>query len=163
MPYLKLLKLLYIAEREFLVEESEMIFGDRVVAMKYGPVLSNVYRLIKNAGVPGNPLGQFVRRSHDYSVELTHDPGSDHLCRAETNKLDDVFRRFGHIDRFLAVKMTHDFPEWANNFDTNSTRGMFPISVEDILAGQNKTELIDKVRERQAEIEWHEKMFGAQS
>ena len=163
MPYLKLLKLLYIAEREYLVEESEMIFGDRVVAMKYGPVLSNVYRLIKNEGVNTKQWGQYIHQCPNYSVELQNDPGCDQLCRAETQKLDDVFIRFGNMNRFLAVETTHDFPEWANNFDTNSPRRMFPISVEDILAGQHKLDLIDQVRQRQAEIDWHEKLFGAQS
>jgi len=54
MPYWKLLKLLCIAEREYLVDESEMIFGDRVVAMKYGPVLSNVCLLANRS--PDGPI-----------------------------------------------------------------------------------------------------------
>jgi uncharacterized phage-associated protein len=163
MPYLKLLKLLYIAEREFLVEESEMMFGDRVVAMKYGPVLSHVYRLIKNKGRNTEQWRECIRNATDYSVELYQDPGFGNLCRAEMEKLDDVFRRYGNMNQFLAVEMTHDFPEWANNYDTNSLRKAFPISVEDILSCQDKADLIAQVRERQEEIAHYEKLFGTQS
>ena len=47
MPYLRLLKLLYIADRELLAESAASLTGDRAYAMKHGPVLSHVYSLIK--------------------------------------------------------------------------------------------------------------------
>ena len=42
MSYLRLLKLLYIADREWLAETGESITGDRAYAMKQGPVLSTI-------------------------------------------------------------------------------------------------------------------------
>ena len=162
MHYLKLLKLLYIAEREYLVEESEMMFGDSVVAMKFGPVLSNVYDLIKSEGDYAETWREYIHKGGHFCVVLHQDPGFDDLCRAERKKLDDVYRRFGHLDRFLVVEMTHDFPEWANKFDTHSSRRSFPISVEEILAALDQKELIDKVRERQEEIAWYEGMIGVE-
>jgi uncharacterized phage-associated protein len=163
MHYLKLLKLLYIAEREYLVEESEMIFGDRVVAMKYGPVLSNIFDLIKSEGDYAETWREYIRNAGRFRVVLHRDPGFGDLCRAERRKLEEVYRRYGHLDRFLVSEMTHDFPEWAHKFDTHSSRRSFPISVEEILAAQGKEELIGKVRERQAEIAWCESLFGVQS
>jgi uncharacterized phage-associated protein len=47
MPYMRLLKLLYIADREMLAETAKPVTGDRAYAMKNGPVLSHVYALIK--------------------------------------------------------------------------------------------------------------------
>lgn len=161
MSYLKLLKLLYIAEREYLVEEHEMITGDRVSAMKYGPVLNNIYSLIKKKGDRAKEWAEFIAES-EYRLALVIDPGSGRLCRAEIDKIADVFRRYGKMDRFLAAEMTHDFPEWANNFDTNSLKKSFPIPVEDILSYQNQGEMIDKVRERQGEVAHYENLFGAQ-
>ena len=43
MSRLRLLKLLYFADRELLVAKVRTITGDSVVAMKYGPVLSQTY------------------------------------------------------------------------------------------------------------------------
>ena len=162
MSYLKLLKLLYIAEREYLAEEHEMITGDRVSAMKYGPVLSNIYDLIKKKGDHAEEWAKHLTESPKYYLTVVVDPGSDRLCRAEKDKIVDVFRRYGKMGHFLAVEMTHDFPEWANNFDTNSLKKSFPISVEDILSYQDKGEMIDKVRERQNEIAHYENLFGVQ-
>jgi len=48
--YLRLLKLLHIADREWLAETGESITGDRAYAMKYGPVLSSIYDLVKGNG-----------------------------------------------------------------------------------------------------------------
>lgn len=47
MGRLRLLKLLYIADREALTERARPITGDSPVAMDNGPVLSNTYDLIK--------------------------------------------------------------------------------------------------------------------
>ena len=70
MERIRLLKLLYIADRELLAETGRTITGDRVVAMDHGPVLSQVYDLIKGqASRPrvdtarfrhGEPLGDCV-------------------------------------------------------------------------------------------------------
>jgi uncharacterized phage-associated protein len=56
MSYLRMLKLLYIADRETLKETGRPITGDRIVAMEHGPVLSSVYDLIKGVH-RGGPCG----------------------------------------------------------------------------------------------------------
>ena len=55
MPYIKLLKLLYLADREALIETGLPITGDRFVSLKFGPVLSRVLDLIKDSS-PGREL-----------------------------------------------------------------------------------------------------------
>ena len=42
MEQIRLLELLYIADRELLAETGRTITGDRAVAMRHGPVLSQV-------------------------------------------------------------------------------------------------------------------------
>jgi uncharacterized phage-associated protein len=46
MNYMKLIKLLYLADREALIRWGRPISTDRYVSMKHGPVLSNVLNLI---------------------------------------------------------------------------------------------------------------------
>ena len=47
MNYMRLLKVLYIAERENLAESSTPLTGSTVIAMKQGPVLEDVLHLIR--------------------------------------------------------------------------------------------------------------------
>jgi uncharacterized phage-associated protein len=47
MDRIRLLKLLYIVDRELLVQAGRPLTGDVAVAMNYGPVLSRVYDLIR--------------------------------------------------------------------------------------------------------------------
>jgi len=60
MEYLRLLKLLYIADREMIAQELSPITGDRVVAMKNGPVLSQVYDLIKGTAAKSGEWSCYV-------------------------------------------------------------------------------------------------------
>jgi uncharacterized phage-associated protein len=50
MSYLRMLKLLYLADRESLKETGRTITGDRVVAMEHGPVPSCAYHLLEALG-----------------------------------------------------------------------------------------------------------------
>src|SRR5712691_464729 len=49
MNYLKLIKLLYLADRESLKRHGHPISDDRYVSMDHGPVLSTTFNLIKGA------------------------------------------------------------------------------------------------------------------
>jgi len=49
MNYLKLMKLLYLADRESMRRNGRPISGDRYVSMDHGPVLSQTLNLINGA------------------------------------------------------------------------------------------------------------------
>ena len=51
MPLLKLMKLLYLAERRSLELHAEPLIGDRLVSMQHGPVLSRTYNHMNGAVV----------------------------------------------------------------------------------------------------------------
>ena len=57
MNYMRLLKLLYLAVREFLLKTGHTITGDHAGAMKRGPVSSQVYDLIRGLSSPCGGLG----------------------------------------------------------------------------------------------------------
>src|SRR6266481_4115650 len=89
MSYLRLIKLLYIADRESLKETGRKITRDRTVAMKNGPVLSGIYDLIKGRHEAADEWSQKIRKD-GYQVELVDDPGSGQLSRYEIKKLREV-------------------------------------------------------------------------
>lgn len=74
MARIRLLKLLYIVDRELLADVARPLTGARVVAMKYGPVLSQVYDLIKGeaarAGVWVDTFIPRVTRSRYRAIQV---------------------------------------------------------------------------------------------
>jgi uncharacterized phage-associated protein len=127
MHYIKLLKLLYIADREALAEWGIPVSHDSYVSMDNGPVLSQTYNLIKDGGrfwsdYISAPIG-------DYEVELTGGlPKTRKMSQAEENLLRRVFEEYGNKYRFDLVDYVHTFPEWQNPHGSS-----IPIPLEDIL------------------------------
>ncbi|NJL52550.1 MAG: SocA family protein [Hydrococcus sp. SU_1_0] len=167
MKYLGLLKMLYIADRIALEQLEMPITGDCYFSLKYGPVLSQVYDLIK-----GKQSGKAARHRdlsqssdcqggdnlsiwsefisprsgyRDYYVSLRADPGNDELCQEEEEILKKVYALFGHLDPFIVAEWTHGLPEWQQPEPINSA---IPIVIEDILhnVGKNDSE-IEEIRQ----------------
>ena len=124
--YLRLLKLLYIADRESLKETRRPITGDEVSAMEYGPVLERTYDLIKpECKVDG--WKKFIE-TNGYDVHLVGDPGKGQLALYERKKLADVSHRYKDHTWKQLSDLTHDFPEWHNPGKTS-----IPIPLRSIL------------------------------
>lgn len=111
MPYIKLLKLIYYADREMLQRWGIPMTYDRWFSMKCGPVLSATYDLIKsNAGSIWSKF--IVSEGHD--VVLRSDPGNGELSKAESKIIEDTFNEHGDKDKWDLVCETHDLPEWVD-------------------------------------------------
>ena len=143
--------MLYIADRIALERLETPITGDRYFSIKYGPVLSEVYDLIKGKSA-GNTLflwqGFISPREgyNGYFVSLKQDPGNDELCEAEEEILRSVYSAFGHLDPFDVAAWTHTLPEWQQPQPVTSA---IPIYIEDILHNVGKTEAeIEEIRQQ---------------
>ncbi|HYL73381.1 MAG TPA: Panacea domain-containing protein [Bryobacteraceae bacterium] len=153
MKYLKLIKLLYIADREALARWGRPISTDRYVSMREGPVTSNVYNLIVSEPMPSE---QSIWKTHirtvaDWDVELISDPGNDELSRSETALLAEIFDQHGYKNRWDLVRETHKFPEWKDP-GTSST----PITYREILRSLKSSE------EASADLEELKSMIAAE-
>jgi len=135
--YLRLLKLLYIADREMLVAAGFPISGDRICAMKNGPVLSRTYDIIKGENSQAGEWEKFIRRD-GYQVELIGEPGRGQLSRGEIAKLNEVVERHHGVDDWDLVEQTHALAEWKKNFREGTST---TIAWEDVLEAQGKAEL----------------------
>jgi uncharacterized phage-associated protein len=137
MSYLKLIKLLYIVDREALIRWGRTVTTDRHVSMPKGPVLSQIYDLITGDEPPG--VETFWRRHisapQHFEIEMNRDPGDDELSGAEEALIDEVFNEHGWKGRWELVRYTHDLPEWQD-----PGGGSLPISYRDILRAADKTE-----------------------
>lgn len=135
MMRLRLIKLLYLAEREHLRDAGRPIVGDYYVSMRHGPVLSNVLDLAEEDDrLPGAVWRGYIRRDGEHGVRLVQDPGQDQLSRAEVETLRRVHREQRSRTRWEIRDMTHLFPEWQDPGPSS-----VPIFVEDILSALGKT------------------------
>lgn len=143
MGRMRLLKLLYITDRESLRDRGAPITGDHAVAMKNGPVLSETYDLIKGEHLHAADWGEHFENI-GYDVHWTKDPGNGKLSKYEIEKLNEVARRFEHEDDWALAEITHDFPEWRKNKPGTSSRS---IPFEDILEAVGRADDINSIRE----------------
>lgn len=141
--YMRLLKLLYLAERRSLQETGKMITWDRISAMERGPVLSAVYDFIK--GIDATDWERFIEKRH-FDVKLLDDPGAGELSDFEIDTLRRVAAEFADYDEWQLVDWIHkNCPEWKDPGNTS-----VPMRVESILEhvgmGQHAREILEEAR-----------------
>ena len=145
MHFIKLLKLLYIADREAFGSWGIPVSNDNYVSMDQGPVLSQTYNLVKEGGrfwseYISAPFG-------DYEIQLTGGPPpSKKLSRAEENMLRSIFKQYGYMNRWDLVDLVHKFPEWRDPHGSS-----IPIRIEEIL--QALAESPENIKAIVAELE----------
>jgi uncharacterized phage-associated protein len=157
MSYLRLLKLLYIADREALKEVGRPILGTRPVAMKHGPLHSIVYDLIKGQHLEEPLWSQYIERDR-YQLKLVQDPGVGNLSRYEIKKLTDVCERYAHVDDWALAELTHEFAEWQKNYREHTA---VPISLDDILDALGRSADKAAILQDAADEATYRQVFGS--
>ena len=110
MPYMKLIKLLYLADRQSIVETGYPITGDLLISMDRGPVLSNVLDFIHYG--TSDAWKQYISGPRDFDVHLIAAPDTTALSEYEVDLLKEVDAKYGHFDQWQIVKYVHTLPEW---------------------------------------------------
>lgn len=117
MSHLKLMKLLYLAEREAIGRFGLPMIGDRLVSMPHGPVLSMTLNLM-DGDVESQPGGweDWIsdKENHEVALRRAVQPQDlDALSPADLEVLDEVWRRFGALDKWALRDWTHQHcAEW---------------------------------------------------
>lgn len=120
MPHLKLIKLIYLAEREAINRHGFTMTGDEFVAMKHGPVPTWTLDYVNGLEESG-PDGwdSWISDKENHEVALRDRAGKsdalDELSRADEAVLDEIWRRFGAMGKYQIRDYTHDSrncPEW---------------------------------------------------
>ena len=132
MQYLKMLKLLYFADRECVREKGFPVTGDDAFAMDYGPVLTRVYDYIKCSPRKGAHVWAQYFQTDGYDLVKIADPGTPDLSKFDKRILTTVYEAHKEVDGFDLSQLSHDFPEWKAVYkDGTST----PISLDNLLDG----------------------------
>ena len=143
MSYLKLMKMMYLAEKQFLLTYGERMTGDKMVSMPLGPVLSSVY----DCFLGGNEYwDSWIVNPGNYDLAIKssvqvnrNDPLDtfDELSQADKAVLDSVFENFWNKNRWDLVNLLHDpkyCPEWENPQGSS-----YPIHAGSLLMKNGKT------------------------
>lgn len=140
LPYIKLIKLLYLADRQALVETGLPITGDRMVSMPHGPVLSQILDFIAHGPV-GTPIWfEYVSEPVNHDVLLAESaPTFDALSAYDRQVLDAIDAQYGAMDKWALRDLCHRLPEWKDPEGSSC-----PIDPADILRSEHVPE--DEIR-----------------
>jgi len=148
MHYIKLVKLLYLADREALIRWGIPLTTDRHVSMDHGPVTSRILGLITE-DKPKPVWSQFISAPlGEYEVRLLKPAPTDRLSRAEEKLMTEIFEEYGRRNRWdLIDNVMHKLPEWQDPQGSS-----IPISFRDILraGGDSEDEIRSVLKELQS-------------
>jgi uncharacterized phage-associated protein len=137
MSYLKLIKLLYLADRLALERWGFNITTDHYVSMNQGPVVSNIYDLITQDEENKSFWSRFISPPlGEWEVELrSEELPENQLSRAEEKLLHEIFGTYGTWNRWKLRDFTHDLPEWQDPHGSS-----IPIQISEILKVQGASD-----------------------
>ena len=126
---LKLIKLLYFAERRFISENHHPMLFDEYYSLPHGPICSSALNGI-NGVIHEEIWDNYIARNGNIVVAiktLTRDELDD-VSDAELTVVDDIWREFGHMTASQLRNYSHEnCPEYTK------TEGRIPISYKQIL------------------------------
>jgi uncharacterized phage-associated protein len=153
LPYMVLIKLLYLADREMLLAHGVPITGDRMLSMKHGPVLSRVLDLLTDGpGQAPSAWFEYIGAPSGYVVELKQagqTPPTDELSRYELSLLEKIHASYGNMNKWDLLTLLHNtLPEWRD--PGNSVSGIEPADI--LRAGDWSDEAIHEAGQTAAEL-----------
>jgi uncharacterized phage-associated protein len=144
---LKVAKLLYLADREFMAKYDFPILFDHLVSMPHGPVTSMTLNYINGMEEQRDSWIDFVEARAGNILGLTNpnlsEDDLDELSDAEAHVLETVWDKFGHMTPWQLRNYTHDHcPEWEDPHGSSN-----PIPYERVLKFLGKEHSSDIAQE----------------
>jgi uncharacterized phage-associated protein len=140
--YTKLIKILYLADREALDKYDFAISGDDYASMPQGPVLSRLYDFIKgkdNSCFQSEWNKHFYTDNYDLISRVKSECNYGELSEAEENILDEIDSKYHNKDwQYLVDKVVHNLKEWDSNSNLYNTS--YPLDKKTILKALGKSD-----------------------
>lgn len=149
--YMKLLKLMYVADRKGILGRGRPITFDSYYSLDRGPILSYTMDLIVEGATPGRDSfwERHISAPESYAVSCKDVacPAED-LSQAEVETLGTTYDELGHLDHWELVEWSHEnLAEWQDPHGS-----AIRIEYRDILirGGKSETETAEIVGELEA-------------
>jgi uncharacterized phage-associated protein len=139
---LKLIKLIYLAEREFVARHGHPMLYDELYSLKDGPICSSALNGI-NGEIDRDYWSKFIAL-HGRNVATVRPikrDDLDEISDAELNVLEETWKKFGPLSVGQIRQWTHDHcPEY-----TEVKSGRVPISYSDLpqAVGEHDTDALE--------------------
>jgi uncharacterized phage-associated protein len=145
---LKLIKLLYLSERESMKQRARPMIYDEMYSLPHGPICSNALNGINAEADKGAWARWISLQSDRKTVKLLREPERRYLKELSDSDLEilkSVWARFGRYTASQLRKWTHDHcPEYVE------TSGRLPIYYKDVFEAigyDNAADLADTVKQ----------------
>jgi uncharacterized phage-associated protein len=151
MTRLRLLKLLFIADRMSIKEMGFPILGSKIVAMDNGPLHSAIYDLIKG-NHPAEPIwSKYIMTDGPRDVVMVDEPDLSKLSRPEIALLARVSDDHVQQDDWTISNLTREFEEWKQYY-SKGTPAEIPLEavIDGAGRGQDKEEILQDLRDDEA-------------
>jgi uncharacterized phage-associated protein len=154
--YTKMIKLMYLADREALKKWNRPITGGSYVSMVNGPVLSEVYDWIR--GKTENKYWLCSIKKDGFNTVLVQDPGDGELSEAEIKLLNEIDKKFKKYTFGAMIDYCHThIKEWEDPSGSS-----LPIANEKLLSfiGKEPKE-IKKIEQEISDFHFAHAVFGS--
>lgn len=149
MNKVKLVKLVWAADRYHLRKYGRTVTDTEYYAMPHGPVSSLALDVIDGDEVALYPedisyIADFITsmQENQNDIVLYNNTADDYLSETDKEALQFAWNTFGDKEPFeLADNITHQYPEWSRfreHFEVNNERSRKPIDLDDFFKNPNE-------------------------
>ena len=148
--HLKLIKLVYIADRTSMEESNFPITYDQMKSLPHGPILDRTLNAIDSPNQENCLWNKYITHNGRYDCKLANSENDlDLLSGFDLSILEKVWEKYGHLNKWELRDLPHDpryFPEWEDPKQSSK-----PIRYETVLEALGNTREV--ARAKAAEIE----------
>ena len=131
MNYMKLVKLIYLAERTSLAMHGVPMIYDDLFSLPKGPVPSKTLNIIREK-TSGKYFPKYIKNTKFYDVKLICDTETTELSKADVKILNQIINEYGNFDEWKLNKVVHQLPEYTELENGAGSKKRIPI---DSIAG----------------------------
>lgn len=143
---MKALKLVYFADRYHLRKYGRLVTNDTYFAMDNGPVASGAKDLAEESDFTGreaqNYASNYIEASAKYDYACKKPTDKTELSSSDVEALDYAWDKFGDLDEWAIVTLTHKYPEWSKHEAALQTKDRVQMDLFDFF--EDPTTRIDK-------------------
>jgi uncharacterized phage-associated protein len=150
MDKLKLVKLVFYADRDHIAKFGRPIAGGPYVAMKHGPVSSKLLNdLAQAAPGAGYPFEARGRR-----VLALSQVDENELSESDMSVLEAVNAQYGNLDTFRLRDLTHELKAWRKNYPDPKANTSHPLPYEDFFLDLDDDGILKIIRDHQQAMDF---------
>lgn len=132
---MKVIKLIYFADRYHMRKYGLPITNDEYFAMTYGPVASGTKDIAEMSSFLGEKELKYAETyltvPDRNDVESVQSDLGNVFSKSDMKALDFAWEVFGHLDQFQLYRITHEYPDWRKHEHKLKERSRIRMNYED--------------------------------